>query len=184
MAEISKITIPVGESTQTFDIKDAAARAAIAGGVSFLGVTTTPLSDGAATASISVNGETVAAANGIMVVYGNKEFIFADSDNKWHEFGDLSGLGTLALKNTASGIYTPAGEVSKPTATASTTSTTVNSISSVGTLPTFTVSNETLTITAGTLPTKGSDTSVITAIDSIDVSKPTFSGIGDTITVM
>ena len=183
MAEISKITIPVGNSTQTFDIKDQTARAAIAGGVSFLGVTTTPLSDGATTTSISVNDETVTATNGMMVTYGNKEFIFADSDNKWHEFGDLSGLGTLAQKNSASGSFTPDGDVSQPTASANTSSTTVNSITAVGTLPTFTVANETLTITAGTLPTKGSDTSVISAINSITVTKPTFTGTTDTVIV-
>lgn len=47
-----------------------------------------------------------------------------------------------------------------------TTTTTVNSITAVGTLPTFTYNSttENLTYTAGTLPTKGSDTSVINSI--------------------
>ena len=183
MAEISKITIPVGGSTQTFDIKDATARAAIAGGTAFAGITTTALSDGASTATISIGGESVTAINGMIAIYNNKEFIFAESDSKWHEFGDLSTLGSLALKNSASGSYTPAGEVSQPTATPSTSTTTVNSITAVGTLPTFTVSNEILTITAGTLPTKGANTTVISAINSITVSQPTFSGTAATITV-
>ena len=47
-----------------------------------------------------------------------------------------------------------------------TTTTTVNSITAVGTLPTFTYNSttENLTYTAGTLPTKGSDTSVINSV--------------------
>lgn len=183
MAEISKITIPVGGSTQTFDIKDATARAAIAGGVTFAGVTTTALTDGASTASISINGESVTAINGMMAVYGDKEFIYASSDSKWHEFGDLSSLGSLASKNSASGSYKPAGLVSKPTATVEASSVTINGISSVGTLPTFTVSNETLTITAGTLPTQSSAISALVSIDTINVTQPTFDGTTATITV-
>ena len=183
MADISKITIPVGGSTQTFEIKDATARAAIAGGTAFAGITTTVLTDGASTASISVDGESVTAVNGMMAIYNDKEFVYASSDSKWHEFGDLSSLGSLASKNSASGSYTPAGTVSQPRASATTSSTTVNSITAVGTLPTFTVSNETLTITAGTLPTKGSDTTVITAVSGVTVTQPTFDGTTATITV-
>lgn len=114
MAEISKITLPSGT---TYDIKDATARASIAGGVAFLGVTTTALTDGATTNPITVSGESVTAINGSMVVYGNKEFVFATNDNKWHEFGDTSSLGDLASKDSASGTYTPAGTVSQPTFT-------------------------------------------------------------------
>lgn len=183
MADISKITIPVGGSTQTFNIKDEIARAAIAGGTAFAGITTTVLYDGATTASISVDGDSVTAVNGMMAIYNHKEFVYASSDGKWHEFGDLSTLGALASKDSASGSYTPAGTVSQPTASATTSSTTVNSITAVGTLPTFTVSNETLTITAGTLPTKGSDTTVITAVSGVTVSQPTFSGTAAPITV-
>lgn len=82
MAEISKITIPVGNGTQTYDIKDATARAAIAGGTAFAGITTTALTDGASTASISVGGESVTAVNGMMAIYNSKEFVYASSDSK------------------------------------------------------------------------------------------------------
>ena len=58
--------------------------------------------------------------------------------------------------------------------------TTVNSITAVGTLPSWTgtVANETLTIgwSAGTLPTKGSDTTVKTGDASYTASAPTFTG--------
>lgn len=159
MAEISKITIPVGGSTQTFEIKDTTARAAIAGGVTFAGVTTTALTDGASTASISINGESVTAINGMMAVYGDKEFIYASSDSKWHEFGDVSNLGDLAFKDTARG-----------TATNPTTDS-IYKVTSTGSMPTYTVSNETLTITAGTTPQLAQTaTTVISAIGTVEVS--------------
>ena len=109
---ISQIQLPNGN---IYDIKDAVAREAIAGGVMFLGVTTTALTDGASTASILVGGESVAAVNGGLAVYNHKEFVYATADNKWHEFGDTTGLGDLAWKNSASGSYTPEGTVSQPT---------------------------------------------------------------------
>lgn len=52
---------------------------------------------------------------GDIVNYGSKEFIF--NGTAWNEFGDLSGLGALAFKNSASGSYTPYGSVSTPTFT-------------------------------------------------------------------
>ena len=117
MADISKITLPSGAS---YDIKDAAARSdieeiktAIAGGITFVGQTTTELSDGATTAVIVVNGDNVTAVKGMLAVYGNKEFVF--DGTKWIEMGDLSLIGDLGWKDSASGSYTPAGTVSQPT---------------------------------------------------------------------
>lgn len=123
MAEISKITLPSGV---TYDIKDATARASIAGGTSFLGITTTALTDGATTQTIVIGGNNVSAVNGGIAVYGNKEFIYADADDKWHEIGDTTNLGALALKDSATGSYTPAGTVSQPTFTGSSTTFTGN----------------------------------------------------------
>jgi len=77
----------------------------------------------------------------------------------------------------ASASYTPAGSVSVTQGTDTTT--TVNSITDVGTLPSFSYANETLTFNEGTLPTKGSDTTVVTASGSRTAS---FSGTAATIT--
>lgn len=117
MADISKITLPSGS---VYNIKDAQARSdiedirsAIAGGVTFMGETTTALADGSTTTSIIINGETVTAAKGYLVVYQSKEFVF--DGTKWIEMGDLSVLGSLAYKNNASGNFTPSGNVSQPT---------------------------------------------------------------------
>lgn len=270
MADISKITLPSGSS---YDIKDAIARAgieeiktAIAGGVTFMGETSTALSDGATTASIVVGSSTISATKGYLVVYSNKEFVFDGS--KWIEMGDLSLIGDLGWKNSASGSYTPAGTVSQPSFTgssltstgnftpqgsvslssaASTSSgaisyisaigtksfsgtaatikpkvtaagtisistgsgtanytpagtvaaptisvssagatTTVNSITDVGTLPslTTTVANEVLTIgfSQGTLPTKGSNTTVKTGDATYTATAPAFTGTGAELT--
>lgn len=264
MADISKITLPNGS---VYNIKDAYARqeieniqTAISGGVMFMGETTTALTDGETTSTIVINGSNVTAVKGYLVVSDSKEFVY--DGTKWIELGDLSLIGDLGWKDTASTEYTPTGTVSKPTftgspanvtftitedengnyqpkgtvtkptftgsnstfngkftpsgsvgltnsnktATVSTTSgtatytpggnvtapsismksagatTTVNSITAVGDLPTFTttVTDENLTFgwDAGTLPTKGSNTTVKTGDASYEASAPTFSGTG------
>lgn len=191
MADLSKITLPSGT---TYNLKDAKARediaaieAAIAGGVTFLGITTTELTDGATTNPVTIGGQSVSAINGCIVIYDTKEFIWADADTSWHLLGSADEFGTLAYKNSASGSFTPHGSVSTPTITVTPSNATVNSITDVGTLPTWTatVANENLTISwsQGTLPTKGSDTTVVSGIQSATSSQPTFTGTGETVTV-
>ena len=111
MPDISKIVLP-GSAT-VYDIKDANARdriSALESYTDYLGVTTTALTDGSTTNPVTINGSPVTAVNGNIVNYGSKEFIF--NGTVWQEFGDLSGLGSLAYKNSADGSYTPAGSIS------------------------------------------------------------------------
>lgn len=233
MADISKITLPSGS---VYNIKDeqarsdiAAIQSAISGGVTFMGETTTALADGATASSITINGSTITAVKGYLVVSSSKEFVYDGS--KWIEMGDLSILGALAYQDTASADYTPAGTVSQPSFTGTSTTstgtftpsgsvsftnsnqtatvsaadsgdatftpagsvstptisvatagstTTVNSITAVGTLPAFgaTVSSENLTLSwdAGSLPTKGDNTTVKTGDAAYSASQPTFTG--------
>lgn len=106
MAEISKITLPTGT---TYDIKDAHARELIdemSGYTDFLGVTTTALTDGATTNPITVSNKSVTAKKGNIATYGSSEFIF--NGTAWQAFGDLSALGALAYKDSASGSGTVA----------------------------------------------------------------------------
>ena len=227
MADISQIKLPNGT---TYNIKDANARERIEALESFttyLGVTTTTLTDGATTNPITINGQSVTAQSGNIVLYGNQEFIF--DGTHWNQFGDLSSLGSLAYKNTASGSFTPAGTVSQPTFNGDTmnstgsftpagsvkltnsnktaavspassgtvtytpdgtvaaptisvktagTTTTVNSITAVGTLPDYTVSGEVLTLTRGTLPTKGNNQTVKTGDAAYQATAPEFTGTG------
>ena len=121
MADISKITLPTGT---TYNLKDQQARddisaiqAAIAGGVTFMGQTTTALTDGSTATTITINSASVTAVKGYLVVYNNKEFVF--DGTKWIEMGDLSLIGDLGWKDSASASYTPAGSVSQPTFTGS-----------------------------------------------------------------
>ena len=122
MAQISKITLPSGT---VYDIKDAQARADIAGlqiaasgGMHYLGATTTPLTDGATNSTISVGGQTVTPIAGDIVIYDDKEFILSGtSPAHWNEFGSTGSLKALAFKDNASSTYKPAGTVSKPTFT-------------------------------------------------------------------
>ena len=69
----------------------------------YLGVTTTALTDGATTNPITINGEQVTAKKGNIANYGSKEFIF--NGTAWQEFGDLSALGALAYKDSATGSF-------------------------------------------------------------------------------
>lgn len=101
MADISKITLPSGT---TYNLKDQGARDLIdemSGYTDFLGVTTTALTDGATTNPIKINNVDVTAKKGNIATYGSAEFIF--NGTAWQAFGDLSGLGSLAYKDSASG---------------------------------------------------------------------------------
>ena len=127
MPDISKITLPSGT---TYDIKDTVARQTAAGGLQFRGITTTELTDGSTTTSYVINGVTRTAANGDLVVYGSKEFVFSSTDSKWHELGDNTSLGALAYKDDASGSYTPTGSIEVSVATTENKSATVSAAGS------------------------------------------------------
>lgn len=197
MAEISKFVLPNGEA---YDIKDATARAAIAsvsGAMRYLGTTTTSITDGSTANPITVGGKSVTPAAGNVVIYGNSEYVWADIEGCWREFGSTGSLKALAFKDSASGSYTPAGTVSAPEVSVSVNTTSVKPFGSAGTLPsctlpemTATVSGETLTLgwtagtfSAGTLPSAGTAVTVATGIKSASASAPTFAGTEGSITV-
>lgn len=181
-ALVSSITVSVnvgGAPTDvTYDIKDAYARErleSLSSALYWIGVTTTALSEGSTTNPILIGGNSVTASEGAVAQYNETEFAWDGSE--WQLLGH-GNLGALAYKNNASGSYTPAGTVNVTQGDDSTT--TVNSITAIGTLPSFTVSGENMIFNAGTLPTKGSDTTVVTASGTRTAS---FSGTVATITV-
>ncbi len=179
MPDISQITLPSGT---TYDLKDAVARQMTTGGIVVRGETTTALVDGGTTNPITINGQSYTAVANDAVFYGNKEFVF--DGTYWHEFGDMSGLGDLAYKDSASGSFTPSGSVSAPTVSVDSagSTATVAEVASVGSMPTYTVANEVLTITAGSVPTTNNVT-VKTGDASYSASQPTFTGTAGTVTV-
>ena len=117
MPDISKITLPSGT---TYDIKDTVARAAVAGGVSYIGVSTTAITDGGSEKP-TINGSQQTPINGNLVIYDSGEFIFTGeygSGGTWSEFGDMSNLGDFAyVDHGYTQAFTPSGTVSQPTFT-------------------------------------------------------------------
>ena len=154
MADISKLK---GLNGTVYDIKDTVARQMATGGIILVGETTTAIVDLASTpTSLSIVGKddpyTVKANDAVF--YGSEEFVW--DGTKWHKFGDRTGLGALALKDSASGPYTPAGTVSQPTFTGETLESTgkftpQGSVSA----PNVTVTPETATIFKASSATSG-----------------------------
>lgn len=169
----------------------------------WLGVTTTALSDGSTTNPITINGESVTAVSGDIVQDSNgNEYIFNGTawQALGSSVGTLGNFayvdtGTVTItpagSNASSSVsgtcsvtpsgsigvgsgtanYTPAGSCSGTGVTL--TSTSVGSVTDAGSMPTYTVSNEVLTITAGSTPTVSS-VSVANGVDT--VTDPSFSG--------
>ena len=200
MPNIKKITLPSGT---TYDIVDQGARDLIdelQNYTDYIGVTTTALTDGATTNPITINSKTVTAKKGNIANYGAKEFIWNGS--AWQEFGDMSGLGALAYKDSATGSYkpegsvsqptftgksmtstgkfTPAGTVGKPTITVTPNTAKIKGMATQGTLPAFTatVIDEVLSLgwDAGSLPTQSSEQTFVTGIKSATSTQPSFTG--------
>jgi len=192
MPFLAEITMPSGN---TYKLKDQEARDLIQQLFNYheyLGVTTTPITEGSTTNPVTISGESVTAVAGDVVTYENQEFVWS-SVGTWQNFANLFGLGALAFKDSASGNFTPSGTVSQPTFTGSEltstgkftpagsvsgtavtmSKTTIKNNTSAGSMPTFTVSGETLVITDGAIPTF-SDVSVATDVDT--VTDPSFSG--------
>ena len=199
MPFLAEFTMPSGT---TYQFKDAYARNLIKELLNFhewLGITTTPLTEGSTVNPITISGEQVTATEGDVATYQNDEFVYS-SVGTWQKFANLSGLGALAFKNSASGSYTPAGTVSQPTFTGSEltsagkftpsgnisgaavtmSKTTIKNNTSAGSMPTFTVSGETLIVTDGAVPTF-EDVTVATDVDQ--VTQPTFAGTEGDVTV-
>ena len=176
MADLWKITLPSGN---TYELKDKYARDLIVQLLNFnhyLGVTTTPLTEGDTTNPVTISGESVTAVAGDVVTLSSdsSEMIF-NSLGKWQKFGTLAGLGLLAYKNSASGSYTPQGTISDVALGTKS----VNSMTSAGSMPTYTVQNETLTIGAGSVPIAES----VTVGSGTVTTQPAFTGTQATITV-
>lgn len=60
---------------------------ALSSATHFLGVSTTAITNGGSE-SPTIGGSTVTPSNGDIVIYQDKEFVYATADNQWHELGD------------------------------------------------------------------------------------------------
>lgn len=129
MAEISVITLPSGSS---YNLKDNTARSEIEalrsemGSLgSYLGATTTELTDGATTSPITVkDGDSTKSVTPSdpgdwTVDSANVTYIWTGS--QWDQLGSAGAIKALAYKDSASGAYTPTGTVSVTSAGTKTT---------------------------------------------------------------
>ena len=173
-AYLSEIELPSGT---VYKLKDEEARQA----KSWVGITSTALTDGATTNPITIGTSSVTAVSGNITSYNNQEFIF--NGTAWQAFGDLSDLGSLAYQNSASGNFTPEGSVSKPSVTVTESKTDIPNVTDVGSMPTYTVSGEKLTISAGSAPTLGTAISALTGATAALDDAPTFTGTSGSVTV-
>lgn len=128
MADISKIVL----GSTTYNIKDTVARAAMTGGMHFLGVSLSEIEDAKSNVAIIKTGtntanryytgtaptdttytsggttytlKNIALTAGDVVIYGRLEFVFSNSDNCWHELGSTGSLGKLAYNDTVTVKY-------------------------------------------------------------------------------
>lgn len=150
---------------------------ALSNATHWVGITTTELTDGATTNPITINGSSYTAKSGDITQYSTTEFIF--NGTAWQQFG--ASLGTLknfAYVDTGTVTITPAGSVSAPTISVSSAGATakVTGITNVGSMPTYTVENGVLTITAGATPTADTEKTFKTGDASYSASAPTFTG--------
>lgn len=187
---ISQITLPSGS---TYYLKDEEARDRLdelASALYWVGVTTSNISEGDTTNPITVNGESVTVKAGGVTQKNNTDEEYCWNGSAWQLLGyntTPTGLGDLAYADTASASYTPAGSVSGTVSGTAVTvgSTTVSEVTNAGSMPTYSVSSEVLTITAGAIPTVSSKT--VGASGSATVTQGTFSanltGTTATITV-
>lgn len=144
---------------------------ALSNATHWLGITTTTLTDGSTTNPITINADSVTAVSGDIVQDSNgEEYIF--NGTAWQKFGGSIGtLGNMAYVDTGTVTLTPAGSVSTPTIS-------VSSAGSTGTVkePSYSVSNEVLTITL-------TDKTFKTGDASYSSSQPSFTGTEATHTV-
>ena len=166
MADISKITLPSGT---TYDIKDTVARQMASAGVSFTictNASNTPKDvqwekDGTVITGTLVASESTKSSfylvptttSGGKDIYAEYVTVVNGNEYSWEKIGttdiDLSSLGDLAYKDSASGNYTPSGDVSQPTFSG-------NALTSTGTFtPSGTVSEPSFTGTEGNVSVSG-----------------------------
>lgn len=91
MSDITAISFTINGSTSRYDFKLGEGDI-----VHFIGTTTTAITDGSSTSTITVGGQSHTAQNGDIVVYGGTYFIWSAASTAWHEFVGGSGGGDSA----------------------------------------------------------------------------------------
>lgn len=79
--------------------------------MNFLGTSSTAIAQGSTTNPITINGESVTAENGDVVLYGTKEFVWDGS--KWQELGDQGSHALKSIQIIAGNGLTGGGDLSE-----------------------------------------------------------------------
>ena len=75
--------------------------------VKFVGITTTALTDGSTTSTVTIDGASHTAQRGDVVIYGGKEFLWTGS--KWQQMGDEASWALKTITITGTGYLTGGG---------------------------------------------------------------------------
>ena len=149
--------------------------------MSFLGTTTTALTDGATTNPITINRASITAAKGDVVIVSGTDQEFIWTGSAWEEFGNASSHSIKGHTHTVT--HKPAGTVSRPTftGTEATISVTHKPAGSVTISTAAPTSGQTATYTPAGTVSKPTFTGTQATISSSftpagTVSKPTFTG--------
>ena len=118
----------------------------IAGVMHYRGITTTPLTDGSRDTVVVINNANYTPKDGDVVIY--QDISYAYGSGVWDEIGSAAPLKALAYKDSASAVYTPSGDISKPLFTGDKATINVSGTPS-GTVsqPTFTGNEMEITVT-------------------------------------
>ena len=104
----SKGTFTANQSGNT-TINITASDLGLSGAMKFLGTSTTAITDGATTNPITIDGKSVTATAGNVVLYGSKEFVWTGS--LWEELGDESSHALKSVTITGTGILSGGGSL-------------------------------------------------------------------------
>ena len=120
MANVKQVQVVNGSTTRTVPIEDAEARTRIAALESSMtsvthlrGYTTTAMYDGLTQAKVLISGAEYTAQDGDVVIYktGNRDMEYVWTGGSWHEYGSTGSLKGMAFTDSASGQFTPSGNV-------------------------------------------------------------------------
>ena len=107
------VTLPSGNTYYFADKEAREVIDALGNPMTFLGVTSTAITDGGSQNPITIDGDSVTVDNGDVVIYGEQEFIWVgpSATGRWYLLGDISvpTLGAFATVDTGYVTIQPAG---------------------------------------------------------------------------
>ena len=132
--------------------------AGLTGAMHYVGRTTTTMSDGLTTATVTINGTSYTPNPGDVVLSGDhQEYIWTETNSTTHAgYWELLGdEGSYALKTSTEDVIKTATFTPDVPGALTTKNTSIPNVTSAGTAATFSVASGVLSITTGAAPTLG-----------------------------